>query len=528
MGTFADANRTPSPGTVDLRWIAKPAAHAVTLRSTSKAGSESATNTSDVLSDTPMTRSAKGSGGDAIPGAIDSTSDIGRGSNDDPDSSGHGSFPVDFGDAFGDDDDELPVGGADEHELGFRATSQEYDEVGVDLSPWPPLLGMLDSTEPEECPGDRPFTPSEGVESAHALELRAESMRQYAERGAQRTGELDRTEVGTSDDNRDVVAGRDQVEIDGLLEEHTGHGLVHVADEVEMNVGGRLRMHAHLEDNIIMGGVMTDEWSGGTFITAAMSDDMAAGLGLRCTAPLDLWVHGLVGMEERPGTCAADGLLFELAGTLYEREYGPSAHVALVARHSGTVVTTMKTGFRPLMKTAIGVRNLIPGGGGGGGDASASPPAAPPAPGGGGGGETAGAVTLTAVESGGALGRGAAGSDDTDEIVSVVRTVETASDTAEVENLQHPASTADNLDDLARVEVEGTGYQQVAEIYEQPIPPPPSKQPPNRHPARARPPRGPGASSPRRSITPRPGPKGTTSGVPTARSTIGINSTGRN
>ena len=470
MGTFADANRTPSPGTVDLRWIAKPAAHAVTLRGTSKAGSESATNTSDVLSDTPMTRSGKGSGGDALPGVIDSTSDIGRGSNDDPDSSGHGSFPLDFGDAFGDDeDDELPVGGADGHELGFRATSQDYDELGVDLSPWPPLLGMLDSTEPEEWPDDRPFTPSEGVERAHALELRAESMLQYAERGAERTGELDRTEVGVSDDNRDVVAGRDRVEIDGMLEEHTGHGLVHVADEVEMNVGGRLRMHAHLEDNIIMGGVMTDEWSGGTFITAAMSDDMAAGLGLRCTAPLDLWVHGLVGMEERPGTCAADGILLELAGTLYEREYGPSAHVALVARHSGTVVTTMKTGFRPLMKTAIGVRNLIPGGGGGGGDASASPPAAPPAPGGG-GGETAGAVTLTAAESGGALGRGVAGSDDTDEIVSVARTVETASDTAEVENLQHPASTADNLDDLARVEAEGAGYQQVAEIYEQPIP----------------------------------------------------------
>ena len=439
----------------------------MTLRGTSKAGSESATNTSDVLSDTPMTRSGKGSGGDKFPGAIDSTSDIGRGSNDDPDSSGHGSFPVDFGDVFGDDDEELPVGGADGHELDFRATSQDYDERGVDLSPWPPLLGMLDSTEPEVSPDDRPFTPSEGVERAHALELRAESMLLYAERGAQRTGELDRTEVGLSDDNRDVVAGRDQVEIDGTLEEHTGHGLVHVADNVEMNVGGPLRMHAHLEDNIIMGGVMRDEWSGGTFITAAMSDDMAAGLGLRCTAPLDVWVHGLMGMEERPGTCAADGLLLELAGTLYEREYGPSAHAALVARHSGTVVTTMKTGFRPLMKTALGVRNLIPGGGGGGGDASASPPAAPPAPG---GGETAGAATLTAAQSGGALGRGAAGSDDTDEIVSVVRTVETASDTAEVEDLQHPASTADNLDDLARVEVEGTGYQQVAEIYEQPIP----------------------------------------------------------
>ena len=392
---------------------------------------------------------------------------VGLKSNDDPDSTGGHSFSVDFGDVFCDDDDDLFDDDADEHRLGFSATSEDFAEFDVDLSPWAPLLGMLDSTEPEEWPGDRPFTPGERVKAAHALELRAESMLLYCERGAERTGKLDHTEVGVSDANRDVVAGRDEVEIDGMLEEHTGHGLVHVADDVEMNVAGPLRVHAHLEDNIIMGGVMRDEWSGGTFITAAMSDDMAAGLGLRCTAPLDLWVHGLVGMEERPGTCAADGILFEIAGTLYEREYGPSVHAALVARLQGTVVTTMKTGFRPLMKTAIGVRNLIPGGGGGGGDASASPPAAPPAAG---GGETAGAATLTAVESGGALGRGAAGGGDTEEIVSVARTAQSASQTTEIENLQHPASTADNVDNLARVEVDGTGYQQVAEIYEQPVP----------------------------------------------------------
>ena len=391
----------------------------------------------------------------------------------DPGTRGHGTwgedpFAVAFGDIFDEDlDDKLPDGNDGKRELSFGATSEEYGELDVDLSPWAPLLGMLDSTEPEEAPGDRPFTPVEGVERAHALELRAESMLLYCERGAERTGELDRTEVGLSVDNRDVVAGRDQVEIDGMLDEHTGHGLVHVADEVELNVEGPLRMHAHLEDNIIMAGVMTDEWSGGTLITAAMSDDMAAGVGLRCTAPLDLWVHGLVGMEERPGTCAADGILFEIAGTLYEREYGPSAHVALVARCQGTVVTTMKTGFRPLMKTALGVRNLIPGGGGGGGSADASPPAAPPAPG---GGETAGAATLTAVEGGGALGRGVAGGGDTDEIITVVRTGESASDSADVENLQHPASTADNLDDLARVDVEGEGYRQVGEIYGQSVP----------------------------------------------------------
>ena len=378
------------------------------------------------------------------------------------------SLSAGFGDAVADDDEhKLPVGDADEHELGFGASSRDLGELDVDLSPWAPLLGMLESTEPEPSPGDRPFAPADGVEKAHAMELRAESMLHYAGRGALRTGALDRTEVGDSDDNRDVVAGRDQVEVDGMLDEHTGHGLVVVADEVETNVGGPLTMHAHLEDNIIMAGVMRDEFAGGTLIAAAMSDDMAAGAGLRCTAPLDVWAHGLVGMEERPGTCAADGLLCELAGTLYEREYGPSMHVAAVARLQGTTATTMKTGFRPLMKTALGVRNLIPGGGGGGGQASASPPAAPPpAPTG-----EAGAATLTAAEGGGAIGRGAAGgADDTDEIATVVRTVESASESAEVEELQHPASTADNLDDLARVDVEGAGPQQVAEIYEQPLP----------------------------------------------------------
>ena len=372
-----------------------------------------------------------------------------------------------FGDAIADDDEhERPVGDAGEQELGFSVSTRDFGELDVDRSPWAPLLGMLDAAERETAPGDQPFSPSEGVEGAHALELRAESMLQYAGRGALRTGALDRTEVGDSDDNRDVVAGRDAVEVDGMLDEHTGHGLVVVADEVETNVGGALTMHAHLEDNIIMAGVMRDEFAGGTFVTAAMSDDMAAGVGLRCTAPLDVWVHGLVGMEERPGTCAADGLLFELAGTLYEREYGPSAHVAAVARLQGTVVTTMKTGFRPLMKTALGVRNLIPGGGGGGGSANASPPAAPPVPP---GGEAAG--TLQSMgESGGALGRGAADSGDTDDIVSAVRTVENASDAGDVEDMERTASTADNLDDLARVDAEGAGPQQVAEIYEQPVP----------------------------------------------------------
>ena len=350
----------------------------VTLRGTSQLESEAETTTSTMpdpehghthrastepLSGTATTGEGQASDDDALAGGIDATSGFGLESNLDPGPFDCDSFPTGFGHDFG-DDEELPADAAGEHALGVSEASGDLGELGVDLSPFAPLLSMLDATESEPSPDDRPFTPTEGVEAAHALELRAESMLHYAARGAQRAGEMDRIEVGHGDDNRDVVAGRDQVEIEGTLEEHSGHGVVHVADEVEMNVGGPLRMHARLEDNIIMAGTMTDEWKGGTLVTAAMSDDMAAGAGVRCTAPLDVWVHGLAGMEERPGTCAADGLLFELAGTLYEREYGPSMHGAVVARLQGTVATTMKTGFRPLMKTALGVRNLISGGGG--------------------------------------------------------------------------------------------------------------------------------------------------------------------
>ena len=227
--------------------------------------------------------------GDSFAGALDSTFDC---AYDDLEA-----FTVALRPNTDDHDD----GDADEQELSFSADSKSVDTLDVDVSPWAPLLGMLDSTEPDALAGYRPFAPAEGVEKAHALEFRSESMLHYAARGARRTGELDRTEVGLSDDNRDVIAGRDQVEVDGMLDEHMGHGLVHVADEVELNVGGPLRMDAHLEDNIIMAGVMTDEFAGGTLVAAAMSDDMAAGVGLRCTAPLDLWVHGLTEMEERPG-----------------------------------------------------------------------------------------------------------------------------------------------------------------------------------------------------------------------------------
>ena len=163
--------------------------------------------------------------------------DAGLESSHDRDSFGGDLLAADLEYIDGDDDDVLHGDDAGEHQLRF---SESFEHPGIlDVSRWAPLLAMLDANEHEASPDGRPFNPAEGVEGAHALELRAESMRHYAERGARRTGTLDRTEIGLSDENRDVVAGRDAVEVDGMLDEHTGHGLVHVADEVEVNVGGR-------------------------------------------------------------------------------------------------------------------------------------------------------------------------------------------------------------------------------------------------------------------------------------------------
>ena len=58
-------------------------------------------------------------------------------------------------------------------------------------------------------------------------------------------------------------------------------------------------------------GRMKDVRDGGAAIVAAMTDDLVAGGGIRVTPPLDLWVHGVMGVEERIGTCTADAVPVE-------------------------------------------------------------------------------------------------------------------------------------------------------------------------------------------------------------------------
>ena len=215
------------------------------------------------------------------------------------------------------------------------------------------------------------------ADDAFALELRAETIEQLAGGDALRRGESERIEAGRSQTNADLVAGRDRVRVHATLGEHTGHGLAEQAAHLHTTVDGTLDVHAASEDTVLLAGHMREFWDGGAAIVAAMTDDTVAGGGIRVTTPLDLWVHGLMGVEERIGTCTADAVLMELGATHYEREYGPGAHAAGLAVYAGSLYQSNRSTFRPLMRVKSGVRNLIAGGGGGGGSGDAGEGGAP-------------------------------------------------------------------------------------------------------------------------------------------------------
>ena len=260
-----------------------------------------------------------------------------------------------------------------------------------------PLAATVTSTEAPSPPADPlpVFVPPSvmdpvsnldflPVDDAFALEMRAETIEQLVGGDALRRGVSERIEAGRSQTNAGLVAGRDRVRVHGALHEHTGHGLAEVAAHLHTTVDGTLDVHAASEDTVLLAGHMRDLWDGGAAIVAAMTDDTVAGGGIRVTTPLDLWMHGLMGVEERIGTCTADAVLMESSATHYEREYGPGVHAAGLAVYTGSLYQSSRSSFRPLMRVSSGVRNLIAGGGGGGGggDAGAgdAPDASPPAP----------------------------------------------------------------------------------------------------------------------------------------------------
>ena len=248
-----------------------------------------------------------------------------------------------------------------------------------------------------------------------ALEARAEEIVYLSGDRRVRRGESDRLEVG-SGPAQDIVSGTERARIGGHLSEHTGGNLSTQASRIETTVEGKLTQRFK-SDTTLLGGTMTETYTGGVVIGAGMSDDLIIGGGVRVTAPADMWLCGLVGMEEKLGSAYADGALVELYRLAFEREYRTGLHLAGAAVLSGMVHVTTATGFRQYFKVAIGVRDLTPGGDAKESEAPAptaapAPPAAPaPAPAPPPGGEAASGGLLMA--------QGAAGMEDAEDFAAL-------------------------------------------------------------------------------------------------------------
>ena len=220
------------------------------------------------------------------------------------------------------------------------------------------------------------------AEERYAMEVRAEVLKCISATDGYRRGASDRLEIGHpavdgAETSSETVAGKETVRIGGDLREEVTRGRNNRMARQESVFEQHLKLHGH-GDMVLLGGAMNDVHLGGGFLAAGMSDDLTIGGGVRTTVPADLWLAGLIGMEEKFATGAADGALVELYGVAMEREYAFGAHAYGVAVFNGTLYTTTAAGFRPLFKVQTGVRNHVPGGGGGSGG-SASAPAAPPA-----------------------------------------------------------------------------------------------------------------------------------------------------
>lgn len=213
----------------------------------------------------------------------------------------------------------------------------------------------------------------------YALELRAEMLRLFSGAGFVRRGESDRLEIGRGHGggSSDILAGHEEVVVGGDLRETTGQARTTVMRGSSLTVDGSLDMQGRSETTLLGGGVR-ETHMGSEFLAAGMSDDLVAGVGARVTAPVDLWLCGLFGMEENIGVVAADGALSEIYGVALDREFIYGMHNIGTAVLSGMLYNTQASGMRALLRSNTGVTNVVPGTGAGTGSAAA--PGAPPPP----------------------------------------------------------------------------------------------------------------------------------------------------
>ena len=276
-------------------------------------------------------------------------------------------------------------------------------------------------------------------EERYALEIRAEVLNTLAIGRVVRQGESDRLEVGAGG-GADEVIGAETLEVGGQLTERAEWSATTMVTRIKTKVQGHLDVEG-ANDTMILAGAMLDTQAGGVFVAAGMSDDLVAGGGVRITAMADLWMNGLTGLEEKVGTAASDGAFVEAYAVAIEREYSTGVHNAGAAMFSGTVHTTMASGFRPMVEAMMGVRNLTPGGGGGGGGGGGAP-APPPAPA---GGEAVGGM----LASGAVAGRAGAQTGSTEDMAGLARMAEQASEVGqhldETGTVPRSSDTADVL-----------------------------------------------------------------------------------
>ena len=330
-----------------------------------------------------------------------------------------------------------PPGGSNPNGMGPAPPGSPNGTAPAGANPFGPPPDELSWAEDGAPPHDP-------LGDGYAIESRAEILAVSTVGNRVRRGEVEHLDSGDMESFVDSLGGHERTTVTGLLREKVDRTARIVAGSVETTVHGRMSLSIpgwsgeffSGEDSIMLGGTMTDMWHGPTLIMAAMSDDLVVGGGVRLTTPVDVWLAGLMGMEDRPGTAQADGVLVEACGTLFEREYATGNHVAGIVRFSGKVYQTQRVGFRPLMKTALGVRNLIPGAGG---PASESTPPSPPS--GGGGGE-AGLLAVGVAGGAGSVGGGGGFAD-------LSRLADTAPAIDDVASLRHSEDTAGTLEELS-------------------------------------------------------------------------------
>ncbi len=272
-------------------------------------------------------------------------------------------------------------------------------------------------------------------ELRYASEARAEQLTLITLGQSVRRGDSDHIEVGlglAESGPQSYVQGTDRLDVGGTYTEHTGGDGITQSTRMSTTVRGHLNLKGK-GDTGILGGTFVDTHIGPEVLAAGMSDDLVVGVGVRTTVAGDLWLCGLMGMEEKLGIAAVDGALVELYGMSFEREYGAGLHNAGAVNFSGPTFVTQAAGFRPLLKAMTGPRNLVPGAGAPAGGASASPP--PAAPGAGSGSMLANPSIATGADT-------IVGVEDTEDGRQLLRVI------VDVHVDAAPARTSDTADNL--------------------------------------------------------------------------------